>query len=87
MEIIQQVHVIKYCGAISHLFHNIFNVSLSSGVNLHVHLLNVTFRFIFSSILQIWYVEVRISRESTVFEGKFVLDESHRTPTIHLDTD
>ena len=54
----------KYCGkgAISPLFHNIFNISLTSGVKLHIQLWNVIVRFIFSSILQIWYVEVQISR-------------------------
>ena len=49
-------------GAISPLFHNIFNISWISRVQLHIHLLNVVVRFIFSSILQFWYVEVRISR-------------------------
>ena len=39
-----------------------FNISLTSGVRLHIYLLNVVVRFNFSSILQIWYVEVRISR-------------------------
>ena len=57
----------KYCGkeekwAISPLFHNIFNISLTSRVQLHIYLLNVVNRIIFSSILQIWYVEVWISR-------------------------
>ena len=33
-------------GAISPLFHNIFNISLTSGVKLHIHLLNVAVRFI-----------------------------------------
>ena len=33
-------------GAISPLFHNIFNISLTSGVKLHIHLLNVVVRFI-----------------------------------------
>ena len=33
-------------GAISSLFHNIFNMSLTSGVKLHIHLLNVVVRFI-----------------------------------------
>ena len=32
--------------AIWPLFHNIFNISLSSGVKLHIHLLNVVVRFI-----------------------------------------
>ena len=33
-------------GAISPLFHNIFNILLTSGVKLHIHLLNVVGRFI-----------------------------------------
>ena len=39
--------------AISPLFHNIFNIHVSriSRVQLHIHLLNVIVRFIFSSIL------------------------------------
>ena len=38
----------RYCsyGAVSPLFHNIFSISLSSGVKLHIHLLNVVVRFI-----------------------------------------
>ena len=47
---------------ISPLFHNIFNKPLTSRVQLHIYLSNVVVRIIFSSILQIWYVEVRISR-------------------------
>ena len=54
-------------GAISPLFHNIFNICLTSRVQLHLHLLNAVVRFIFSSSLQIWYVEVRISR--SIFES------------------
>ena len=46
----------------SPLFHNIFNISLISGVKLHTYLLNVVNRISISSILQIRYVEVRISR-------------------------
>ena len=46
----------------SPLFDNIFNISLTSGVQLHIHLLNVVIWLSFSSILQIWYVEVRISQ-------------------------
>ena len=42
------------------LFHNIFIIALVSGSKLHIHLLNVVIRFIFSSILQIWYVKVLI---------------------------
>ena len=54
----------RNCSAISPLFHNIFNISLTSRVQLHVHiyLLNVVVQIKFSSILQIWSVEVRISR-------------------------
>ena len=37
-----------------------------TGVKLHIHLWNVVGRFIFSSVLQIWYVEVRISRSISV---------------------
>ena len=48
--------------AISPLFHNIFNISLTSRVQLHIHFLNVVVQIFFSLILQIWYVEVRISR-------------------------
>ena len=46
----------------SPLFHNIFNIYLTSRVQLHIYLINVVVRIIFSSILQILYVEVRISR-------------------------
>ena len=53
-------------GAIS-LFHNIFDISLNSRVQLHINLLNVVVRIIFSSVLQIWYVDVRISR--SISEG------------------
>ena len=50
-------------GAISPLFHNIFSISLFSGVKLHIHLWNVVVWFVFfSSILPIWYVKIRISR-------------------------
>ena len=44
------------------LFSTIFSIYLTSGVKLHSHLWNVLLRFIFSSILQIWFVEVWISR-------------------------
>ena len=54
-------------GAISPLFHNIFNICLTSRVQLHLHLLNAVVRFIFFSSLQIWYDEVRISRN--IFES------------------
>ena len=49
------------------LFSTIFSMYLTSGVKLYIHLWNVVVRFIFSSILQIWYVEVRISR--SISEG------------------
>ena len=53
-------------GEIASNFHNIFNsffnISLTSGVKLHNHLWNMVVRFIFSSTLQTWYVEVRICR-------------------------
>ena len=49
-------------GAISPLFHNIFNISLTSKVQLPISLLNVVNQIIFSSILQTWYVELLISR-------------------------
>ena len=39
-------------GAISPLFHNIFNISLTSKVQLPISLLNVVNQIIFSSILQ-----------------------------------
>ena len=56
----------KYCGkeeeAISPLFHNIFNISLTSRVPLHIYLLDVVNQISVSSILQVWYVEVRIFR-------------------------
>ena len=48
-------------GAISPLFHNIFNISLTSRVQLHIYLLNVVNLISFSSILQIWYGAVWIS--------------------------
>ena len=51
------------------LFHNIFNIFLSKGVKLHAHLLNLVVRLVFSSVLRIWYVEVRISRSDS--EGPF----------------
>ena len=41
----------KCCGKeeklLSPLFHNIFNISLTSGVKLHIHLWNMVVRFIF----------------------------------------
>ena len=60
----------KYCGKEEKLllrsnfssFFTIFSIYLTSWVQLHINLLNVVIRIIFSSILQIWYVEVRISR-------------------------
>ena len=54
----------KYCEKEekSPLFHNIFNISLTSSVQLHIYLSAVVNQVIFFSILQIWYVEVRICR-------------------------
>ena len=49
-------------GAISPLFHNIFSIFLISRVQLHINLLKVVNWIILSSILQIWYVDLRISR-------------------------
>ena len=49
-------------GAISPLFHNIFNISLTSRVQLHIYLLDVVVRTNFFAILQIWHVEIRIPR-------------------------
>ena len=48
--------------AISPVFHNFFNISRISRVQLHIYLLNVVNRISFSSVLQIWCAEVRISR-------------------------
>ena len=47
-----------------------------------MHLWNVVVRFIFSSILQIWYVEVRISQSILLF-----LDNESRLykPGVVLD--
>ena len=42
-----------------HYFQHIF---LTKGVKLHDHLWNLVVRLVFFSILQIWFVEVRISR-------------------------
>ena len=66
-----QQQVTKYCGKEEKLllreqfllfFHNIFSILLTSGVKLRIHLLNVVVRCIFTSVLQIIYVEVRLSR-------------------------
>ena len=54
--------IVEKNGQISPLCHNIFNRSLISRVKLHIRLLNVVVCFIFSLILQIWYVELRIAR-------------------------
>ena len=77
-------------GAISPIFHNIFNMSLSSGVKLNIHLWNVVVRVISASALQICYVEVRILkyfRESLGLQDNeswlyFVLCRFHIIPTI-----
>ena len=57
-------------GAIFSPFPQYFQyIFLTKGVKLHSHLCNLVVRIVFSSILQIWYVEVRISR--SVWEGPF----------------
>ena len=53
----------------STIFQHIF---LTKGAKLHVNLWNLIVRLVFSSILHIWYVEVRISRN--VSEGLFDLE-------------
>ena len=58
----RQKNIVEKGRNCSPLFHNIFNISLNSRVQLHIYLINVVVRIIFSSILQILYVEVRISR-------------------------
>ena len=51
-------------------FSTLFSTYISTkGVRLHVHLWNLVVCLVFSSILQIWYVKVRISR--SVSEGPF----------------
>ena len=55
-EIAPKEHFLLFSG------HNIFNISLTSRVQLNINLLNLVVRIVFSSILQIWYVEVRIAR-------------------------
>ena len=47
-------------GTISPLFHNIFNISLNSRVLLYIHKCGCSNYF--STILQIWYVEARVSQ-------------------------
>ena len=64
-------------GAISPLFHNIFDIALSSRVQLHINLLNVIVRIIFSAILKIWYVEVR--RYGSVSESPLEFEISRVT--------
>ena len=44
-------------------------IFLTKGVKLHSHLWSLVVRIVFSSLLQIWYVEVRISR--SLLEGPF----------------
>ena len=53
--------------AVSPLFQNIFSTSLTLGVKLHTSF--VLFDLFFSSVLQFWYVKVRISR--SVSESPF----------------
>ena len=74
----------RYCflGAISPLFHNIFNISLTSEVKLYIHLVNVVVRFIISSILQIYYVEIRISR--SILESLGLRDNTIRLYLVQI---
>ena len=46
--------------------HYFIYIFLTSGVKLHIDLLNVLFNLLSSSLSQIWYVEVRISRSVSV---------------------
>ena len=55
-------------------------IFLIKGVYLHIHLLNLVVQFVFSSILSIIYVELRISR--SVSEGPFKF-EITRVDCIH----
>ena len=55
--------VTKYWGNFSS-FLQYFQISLTSGVKVHIHFWNRVVWFILSSILQIWYVEVQISGSS-----------------------
>ena len=61
-------------GAVSPLFHNIFHISLTSRVQLHINLLNMVVWIIFSSIFKIWYVEVR--RSLSISESPFEFEIS-----------
>ena len=72
--------VTKYCGKEEKLllgsnfspfpqYFQYIHVFLTKGVKLHSHLWNLVVRIVLSSILQIWYVEVRISR--SVLDGPF----------------
>ena len=55
------------------LFSTLFYIYifLTSGVKLHIHLFNVLFNLLFSSLSQLWYVEVRISRSVSVSPLEF----------------
>ena len=52
----------RNCGSNFSSFPQYFQYISNLGVQLHIHLRNVVVRVIFSSILQFWYIEVRISR-------------------------
>ena len=67
----------------SHYFIYIF---LTSGVKLHIHLLNVVVQFIVFSLSQLWYVEVRISRSVSVSPLEFEItrvDCTSKTVFLH----
>ena len=67
-----------YLGAYFSSFPQYFNISLTSGVKLHIHLLNVAVWLIFASLLQIWYVEVRISQGISESPLDFEITRVHR---------
>ena len=61
-DLTSKINIVEKRNCSSPLFHNIFNISLTSRDQLHIKLLNVVVQIIFSSILQCWYFEVQISR-------------------------
>ena len=64
------------------LFSTIFSIYLEFQVQLHIHLLNVVVRFSFSSILQFWYVGVRISRSISESPLEFEYNNKHSNEKI-----
>ena len=51
--------------------HYFIYILLTAGVKLHIHLLRWLFNLLFSSLSQLWYVEVRISRSVSVSPLEF----------------